>query len=71
MMKPEETNIHLPFQVESVIESMMNKKDPVHIRYNYRMRLEGIRDAIDKSLKKYDEEMLMNTNQGRSNKKRG
>jgi hypothetical protein len=49
---------------------MMNKKDPAHIRYNYRMRLEGIRDAIDKSLKKYDEEMFMNPNQGRS-KKRG
>lgn len=61
--------INLPFQVESVIESMMNKKDPVHIRYNYRMRLEGMRDAIDKSLKKYDEEMFMNPNQGR--KKRG
>jgi hypothetical protein len=55
--------------VEAVIDSMMNKKDPAHIRYNYRMRLEGIRDAIDKSLKKYDEEMFMHPNQGR--KKRG
>ena len=62
--------VNLPFQVETVIESMMNKKDPAHIRYNYRMRLEGIRDAIDKSLKKYDEEMFMSPNQGR-NKKRG
>jgi hypothetical protein len=68
-MKNDEVVVHLPFQVESVIESMMNKKDPAHIRYNYRMRLEGIRDAIDKSLKKYDEEMFMNPNQGR--KKRG
>jgi hypothetical protein len=68
-MKNDEVVVHLPFQVESVIESMMNKKDPAHIRYNYRMRLEGMRDAIDKSLKKYDEEMFMNPNQGR--KKRG
>lgn len=69
-MKNDEVVVHLPFQVESVIESMMNKKDPAHIRYNYRMRLEGIRDAIDRSLKKYDEEMFMSPNQGRS-KKRG
>jgi len=68
-MKNDEVVVNLPFQVESVIESMMNKKDPAHIRYNYRMRLEGMRDAIDKSLKKYDEEMFMNPNQGR--KKRG
>jgi len=68
-MNKDEVTVNLPFQVESVIESMMNKKDPAHIRYNYRMRLEGMRDAIDKSLKKYDEEMFMNPNQGR--KKRG
>ena len=68
-MNKDEVIVNLPFQVESVIESMMNKKDPAHIRYNYRMRLEGMRDAIDKSLKKYDEEMFMNPNQGR--KKRG
>ena len=69
-MNKDEGAVPLPFQVEAVIDSMMNKKDPAHIRYNYRMRLEGIRDAIDKSLKKYDEEMFMNPNQGRS-KKRG
>ena len=69
-MNRDEGLVPLPFQVETVIESMMNKKDPAHIRYNYRMRLEGIRDAIDKSLKKYDEEMFMSPNQGR-NKKRG
>ena len=69
-MNKDEVTVNLPFQVESVIESMMNKKDPAHIRYNYRMRLEGIRDAIDRSLKKYDEEMFMNPNQSRS-KKRG
>jgi hypothetical protein len=68
-MNKDEGAVPLPFQVEAVIDSMMNKKDPAHIRYNYRMRLEGIRDAIDKSLKKYDEEMFMHPHQGR--KKRG
>ena len=67
-MKDESYN--LPFQVQNLIDSMFNKKDPAHIRHNYRMRLEEIRDVVNKSLKKHDEEMFMSSNQGR-NKKRG
>ena len=70
-MKDEMSNVALPFQVENIITSMMNKKDPAHVRYNYRMRLDMMRDVIDKSIKQYDDEMFMNNNQRRSNKKRG
>ena len=61
---------NLPFQITSLIENMMNKEDSAHIRGNYRMRLDSIRDAINIYVKKFDDEMTMtNPNMGR--KKRG
>lgn len=56
-MKDESHNI--PFQVQSLIDSMMNKQERSHIRDNYRVRLESIRDAIDASLRKYKNEDAM------------
>ena len=56
-MKDESHNI--PFQVQSLIDSMMNKQEKSHIRDNYRVRLESIRDSIDASLKKYKNEDVM------------
>jgi len=56
-MKDESHNI--PFQVQNLIDSMMNKQEKSHIRDNYRMRLESIRDSIDSSLKKYKNEDAM------------
>lgn len=38
----------------------MNKSEREHVRENYRMRLESIRDAIDASLKKYRNDSFMN-----------
>ena len=54
---------NIPFQVQSLIDSMMDKKEKSHIRDNYRMRLESIRDSIDASLRKYknDDALTMNT----------
>lgn len=56
-MKDESHNI--PFQVQNLIDSMMNKEERSHVRDNYRFRLESIRDAIDNSLKKYKNEEYM------------
>jgi hypothetical protein len=56
-MKDESHNI--PFQVQSLIDSMMNKTERSHIRDNYRVRLESIRDAIDNSLRKYKNDDAM------------
>ena len=58
----------LPFQVTDLIQNMLNKEDSHHIRNNYRMRLDAIREACNISIKKFDEEMFINP--GR-NKKRG
>jgi hypothetical protein len=47
----------VPFQVQMVIDSLKNKKERPTIRGNYRMRLEGIRKAIDNAINEYDVEM--------------
>jgi hypothetical protein len=58
-MKDESHNI--PFQVQNLIDSMMNKQEKSHIRDNYCMRLEAIRDAIDFNLRKYkNDDMIHN-----------
>jgi hypothetical protein len=62
----------IPFQVMHLIDQMLNKQDNVHVRANYRQRLDSIRKTIDQSIKKYDNEMLMASSvvKGRSNVKR-
>lgn len=52
-------NPEVPFQIEHLINSLLNQKENVHLRQNYRMRLEAIKEAIDKSIKKYDNELYM------------
>jgi hypothetical protein len=56
-MKDESHNV--PFQVQNLIDSMMNKTERQHVRDNYRVRLESIRDTIDASLRKYKTEDTM------------
>ena len=51
---------NIPFQIENLIQNMMDKSEREHVRENYRMRLESIRDAIDASLKKYKNDSYMN-----------
>ena len=53
----EENLFEVPFQVQQLLSVLKDKKERVHIRGNYRMRLEGIRKAIDKALNDYDTEM--------------
>lgn len=50
-MKDESHNI--PFQVQNLIDNMLSRTERDHVRDNYRVRLESIRDAIDSSLRKY------------------
>ena len=49
----------IPFQVEHLINSLLNQKENVHLRQNYRMRLERIKESIEKSIKRYDNELYM------------
>ena len=48
---------NIPFQVETLVQSLQNKKDNDHIRNNFRVRLQDIRDYIDKALVEFDNEM--------------
>ena len=57
-MKEVKETFDLPFQVENLIMNMLDKNEKPHIRSNYRMRLESIRDTIDLSLKKFDGDMF-------------
>jgi hypothetical protein len=60
-------NNEVPFQIEHLINSLLNKNENIHIRGNYRMRLEAIKEAIDKSIKKYDNELyISNTRKKRA-----
>jgi hypothetical protein len=56
MMK-EENQFDVPFQVQTLINSMKDKKERVHIRGNYRHRLDAIRSTIDRAVREYDIEM--------------
>lgn len=58
-------NSEVPFQIEHLINSLLNKSENVHIRGNYRMRLEAIKEAIDKSIRLYDNELYMSNNRKR------
>ena len=50
----EQNQFDVPFQVQTLITTLKDKKERVHIRGNYRMRLDGIRKAIDKAIADYD-----------------
>jgi hypothetical protein len=47
----------VPFQVQTLITNLNDKKERVHIRGNYRMRLESIKRACEKAILDYDMEM--------------
>ena len=53
----EENQFDVPFQVQQLLSALKDKKERVHVRGNYRQRLEGIRMAIDKAIFDYDVEM--------------
>lgn len=53
----EENTYDVPFQVQSLITSLKDKKERVHVRGNYRMRLSAIKSAIDSAINEYDSEM--------------
>lgn len=55
-MRKKTMNNEVPFQIEHLINSLLNKSENVHIRGNYRQRLVNINEAIDKAIKKYDNE---------------
>lgn len=61
MKMKEENDFEVPFQVQTLISSLRNKGERVHVRGNYRSRLESIRKAIDKAILEYDQEMTVSS----------
>ena len=53
----EENQFEVPFQVQTLITTLKDKKERVHVRGNYRMRLDAILRTIDKAIFDYDTEM--------------
>jgi len=62
--------VEIPFQIESIIKQMLDKNENVYVRGNFRSRLDVIRDVINKSIKKYDNELLVANTTGSNNRKR-
>lgn len=48
----------IPFQIQHLIDSMLNNKDNVYVRGNYRTRLDVIRSEINEAIKTYDSEVF-------------
>lgn len=64
-----ERNPNVPFQVQNLIESLLNKKDNVHIRRNYRTRLDEINREISKAIRKYDDELYLSDSKDKNRKR--
>lgn len=61
-------NVELPFQVQSLIDQMLNKKENVYIRGNFRGRLDEMRAVLNEAIKKYDNELMLANTEGRKRK---
>jgi len=64
-MKP---NVELPFQVQSLIDQMLNKRDNIYVRGNFRSRLDQMRMVVNEAIKKYDTELMLANSEGRKKK---
>ena len=64
-MRKKKMSNEVPFQIEHLINSLLNKKESVHLRQNYRQRLVSIQEALDKAVKKYDNELYAANTQGK------
>lgn len=51
------SNPNVPFQVQNLLDSLLNKKDNVYVRQNFRMRLDAIRREIDTAIREFDHEI--------------
>lgn len=44
----------VPIAVQQLVDNLNDKKSPDHIRFNYMITVEAIRDYCDSALKKYN-----------------
>lgn len=48
----------LPHQIQTLIESLLDKRESVYIRANYRNRVVAIQRAVNEALEKFDSEYV-------------
>ena len=53
----DDNQFELPYQIQSLIGSLRDRKEQVHVRSNYRSRLDAISRAINTAIVEYDNEM--------------
>lgn len=53
----EKFDLNIPFQIQQLITGMNDKTNGDHIRSNYRITLENIRNVINTHCSKFDAEM--------------
>jgi hypothetical protein len=49
---------NIPFQIQNILDSMLNPKENIYVRGNYRNRLDIIRTEINMAIAKYDNEVI-------------
>lgn len=54
-----EAQANVPFQVQHLIDSMLNPRDNVYLRGNFRTRLDYVREQINLAISKYDKEVML------------
>ena len=62
---------NVPYQVQQIIEGLLNPRDNLYVRGNYRMRLDEIKIAIEQAMRKYDNEVMLSEGIKKSKKKVG
>lgn len=67
--KETSSQANVPYQVQHLIDSMLNKNDNIHLRGNFRGRLDHIREQINKAILKYDTDVMLVRTSERSKKK--
>jgi Fic family protein len=50
---------NIPFQIQNLLDSMLNPKENIYVRGNYRNRLDIIRTEISKAISKYDQDVIV------------
>lgn len=48
----------IPESIKRLIDDMLNRKDSVFVRGNYRLRLDAIQTHIQNAITKYDSEIM-------------
>ena len=64
-------NQNIPFQVESIIKNLLDPKENIYIRSNYRQRLDIIREEISKAVEMYDKEFNVEKSVNSHKKRQG